>query len=186
MLNKKIKKMKKFNLLAVMLLFLVGVSYGQEEKSSTSNNYKYGNAFDVAYEVSFPMGNLNYGAAASWFGTTARYEFNMGKGWAGMITTGYLNFADKNQQSFSAVPLMIGTKLHFVAGWYGMLETGFHFFSSTGSTAYSNPTEWGYSIGTGYEIPLSKLLSIDLSTKYQYNTDNLSYWNTRAGLMFKF
>jgi hypothetical protein len=178
--------MKKITFLAVLFLFVGGITYGQEKQTTTNDNYKYANAIDVAYEVSFPMGNLSNGAASSWAGTTARYEFNMGKGWAGMITTGYLSFTDKNSQSYSAIPLMIGTKLHFVAGWYGMVETGFHFFSTSGPTAYSSPVEWGYSVGTGYEIPLSKLLSIDLSTKYQYNTDNLSYWNTRAGLMFKF
>ena len=178
--------MKKIIFLSVLTLLAGGLTYGQGTQTQTKNNYKYGNAIDVAYEVSFPMGNLNNAAATSWTGFTARYEFNMGKGWTGMITSGYLSFADQAGQSYSAVPLQIGTKLHFLAGWYGMVETGFHFFSTSGPTAYSNPTEWGYSVGTGYEIPLSKLLSIDVSTKYQYNTDNLSYWNTRAGLMFKF
>ena len=176
--------MKKFAIFTSLFLLFGAMTFAQAQ--TKSDNYKYGNAFDVAYEVSFPMGNLNNGASASWVGTTARYEFGMGKSWVGMITSGYLSFADKNGQSYGAVPLQIGTKLRLVAGWYGMVETGFHFFSTSGPTAYSSPIEWGYSVGTGYEIPLSKLLSIDLSTKYQYNTDNLSYWNTRAGLMFKF
>lgn len=180
--NLKFKKMKKITFFTVVF-FLVGqVSFAQEK----NNNYHYGNAFDVAYEVSSPMGNLNDGAAASWLGITARYEFAMGKSWVGMLTTGYLSFADKAGKSYGAVPLQIGTKLRFVAGWYGMVETGFHFFSTSGPTQYDNPIEWGYSLGTGYEIPLGKVVSIDLSTKYQYNADNLSYWNTRAGLMFKF
>ncbi len=178
--------MKKIIFLSVLVLLAGGLTYGQGVKTQTKNNYKYGNAVDVAYEVSFPMGNLMNGATTSWTGFTARYEFNMGKGWAGTVTSGYLSFADKNQQSYSVVPVMIGAKLHVLAGWYGMVETGFNFFSTSGPTAYSNPAEWGYSVGTGYEIPLSKLLSIDVSTKYQYNLDNLSYWNTRAGLMFKF
>ena len=178
--------MKKIITLSVLILLTGGLTFGQGKQTQSQNNYKYGNAFDVAYEVSFPMGNLINGAATSWAGVTARYEFSMGKGWVGTITSGYLSFADKSLQNYSVVPVMIGTKLHFVAGWYGMVETGVHFFSTSGPTAYSNPTEWGYSVGTGYEIPLSKLLSIDVSTKYQYNTDNLSYWNTRAGLMFKF
>lgn len=174
--------MKKLVLLSAVIFLVAQISFAQEK----NDNYHYGNAIDVAYEVSFPMGNLNDGAAASWLGTTARYEFAMGKSWVGTVTSGYLSFADQNGQSYGAVPLQIGTKLRFVAGWYGMVETGFHFFSTSGPTKYDNPTEWGYSIGTGYEIPLGKVVSIDLATKYQYNTDNLSYWNTRAGLMFKF
>jgi hypothetical protein len=174
--------MKKFYFLAIAALLIGGVSYGQ---TTTSDNYNYGSAIDVAYEVNFPMGNLANGAAASWAGTTARYELNLGSGWTGMLTTGYLSFAQQASQQYSAIPLMLGAKLHFTEGWYGMLETGVHFFSTSGSTQYQNPTEWGVGLGTGYEIPLSKLLSIDLSTKYQYNTDNLSYWNVRAGLMFK-
>jgi len=181
----KILKMKKFLVITALFLGIGIMSYGQEDLSKT-NNYKYANAIDVAYEVSFPMGKLSDGSAASWAGTTARYEFNMGKGWTGMITSGYLSFATKNSQTYSAIPLMVGTKLHFISGWYGMVETGYHFFSTSGPTAYHNPAEWGYSIGTGYEIPLSKLLALDISTKYQYNGDNLSYWNARAGLMFKF
>lgn len=174
--------MKKLVLLSALFFLASQITFAQEN----TDNYKYGNAFDVAYEVSFPIGNLNDGANASWFGTTARYEFAMGKRWVGTITSGYLSFAKEGNQSYSAVPLQIGTKLRFVAGWYGMVETGFHFFSTSGSAKYTNPTEWGYSIGTGYEIPLGKVLSIDIATKYQYNTNNLSYWNTRAGLMIKF
>lgn len=179
-------KMKKIIILSLLTFLAGGLTFGQVKQPAAKNNYKYSNAFDVAYEVSFPMGNLLNGATTSWAGFTARYEFSMGKGWDGTITSGYLSFAGKNNQNYSVVPVMIGTKLHFVAGWYGMVETGFDFFSTSGPTAYSNPAEWGYSVGTGYEIPLGKVVSIDLSTKYQYNVDNLSYWNTRAGLMFKF
>jgi hypothetical protein len=171
----------------VIAFFMVsGFIFSQENQKTTNDKYAYKNAIDVAYEVSAPMGDLSDGADASWAGFTARYEFNMGKGWDGMITSGYLSFADKDNQSYSAIPLMIGAKYHFVGGWYGMAETGYHFFSTSGTTKYSDPSEWGFSVGTGYEIPLSDLLSIDISTKYQYNVDDLSYWNTRAGLMFKF
>lgn len=182
--------MKKLVIISGLLMFVGVFAFGQTgqkaTKSSDNSLYSYSNAVDVAYETSFPMGNLSKGSAASWVGTTARYEFNLGSGFDGMITSGYLSFATSNQQSYSAIPVMVGAKYHFVAGWYGMVETGVHFFSSSGPTAYNNPTEWGFSVGTGYEIPLSNLLSIDLATKYQYNTDNLSYWNARAGLMFKF
>lgn len=177
--------MKKLVLISAILFLGVQISFAQNTKQKT-NKYFYHNAIDVAYEVNFPMGTLINGAATSWTGVTARYEFNLGKGWDGTITTGYISFNSKNGQNYAAVPLMLGAKLHFVAGWYGLVETGVHFFSTSGPTAYSSPAEWGYSIGTGYEIPLGKVVSLDLSTKYQYNVENLSYWNTRAGLMFKF
>ncbi|MGK9476394.1 hypothetical protein [Melioribacter sp. OK-6-Me] len=35
-------------------------------------------------------------------------------------------------------------------------------------------TEWGFSIGTRYAIPLSENVGLDLSAKYQHNVDNLS------------
>ena len=179
--NLKFLEMKKITGLFIMALLMVAsLSYGQE--SATNDNYSYKQGFDIAYETSFPMGNFSDAAGSSWFGTTVRYQLAFGKGWVGMLTTGYLSFADKDLKDNSAVPLMLGTKLHFVKGWYGMAETGLHFMSQAGTSS----TEWGYSIGTGYEIPLSKLLSLDLSTKYQYNTNNFSYWNTRLGLMFKF
>ena len=177
--NLKIKIMKKITGLLMMLLMVASFTYAQDAANS---NYHYKNAIDIAYETSYPMGSFSDAAGASWFGTTARYEFSMGKAWVGMITTGYLTFADGALTDNSAVPLMIGTKLHFTPGWYGMVETGLHFMSQAGD----NSTEWGYSVGTGYEIPLGKVLSLDLSTKYQYNTNNFSYWNTRLGLMFKF
>ena len=82
-----------------------------------------------------------------------------------MITSGYLSFTDKNAQNYSAIPLMIGTKLHFTEGWYGMVETGFHFFSTSGPTVTVTQLNGGYSVGTGYEIPSSKLLSIDVSNQ---------------------
>ena len=68
-----------------------------------------------------------------------------------------------------------------------MVETGFHFYNIDNSTAgigSTSKTEWGFGIGTGYEIPLSESLGLDVSTKYQYNVDDLRYWNTRLGLMF--
>lgn len=193
--NLKFIKMKKLAILSLLIFLGGGLTFGQVEQPKAtkkhykySSNYKYSNAFDVAYGVNFPMGNLLKGAATSGVGFTARYEFSMGKGsiWDGTITSGYYSFARKNNQKYSVVPIMVGTKLHLVAGWYGMVETGVNFFSTSGPTAYSNPAEWGFSVGTGYEIPLGKLVSLDVSTKYQYNLDNLSYWNARAGVMFKF
>ncbi len=163
----------------MILLMFASISYGQE--NATNDNYHYKSAIDVAYETSFPLGSFSDAAGAGWLGTTVRYELSFGKRWVGMVTTGYLSFADGNSQDNSAVPLMLGTKFHFTKGWYGMAETGLHFMSQSGN----NSTEWGYSVGTGYEIPLSKLLSLDLSTKYQFNTNNFSYWNARIGLMFK-
>ena len=57
-----IKTMKRFAIFTVLFLLVGIITYGQEKQSPTNDNYKYGNAIDVAYEVSFPMGNLNNGA----------------------------------------------------------------------------------------------------------------------------
>ncbi len=171
--------MKKLVTIFAAFLIMAGMSFAQ---------YNHPMAIDVAGELNFPMSSLSNGATTGW-ATTARYEFNMGAGWIGMITSGYGAFAQSNSLTYSYVPLTIGTKLYFVSGWYGMVETGYHFYnidnSSTG-VGSTTKSEWGASIGTGYEIPLSESIGLDLSTKYQYNVDDLSYWNTRAGLMFYF
>ena len=169
--------MKKLVTLFAAFLMMAGMSFAQ---------YNHSMAIDVAGELNFPMSSLSNGATTGW-ATTARYEFNMGAGWTGTITSGYGAFAQSNNLTYSYVPLNIGTKLYFVSGWYGMVETGFHFYNIDNSTAgigSTSKTEWGFGIGTGYEIPLSESIGLDLSTKYQYNVDDLSYWNTRLGLMF--
>lgn len=169
---------KLFTIFAALVLF-AGMSFAQ---------YNHPMAIDVAGELNFPMSSLSNGATTGW-GATARYEINLGSGFTGMITAGYGAFAKSNNLTYSYVPVLVGAKLYFVSGWYGMIETGYHFYTidnsiqGIGSTTKS---EWGASIGTGYEIPLSESIGLDLSTKYQYNTDDLSYWNTRAGLMFYF
>ena len=76
-------------------------------------------------------------------------------------------------------------KLYFVSRFYGKVETGFYFFSWDGTNNTSDSeTVWRFSAGTGYEIPLSENVVLDLSTKYQYNLDYLSYWNIYVSLMF--
>ena len=170
---------KLFTTFAALVLF-AGISFAQ---------YNHPMAIDVAGELNFPMSSLSNGATTGW-ASTARYEINLGAGFTGMITSGYGAFSQSNNLTYSYVPLLVGAKLYFVSGWYGMVETGYHFYTvdynASGVSISSSKSEWGYSIGTGYEIPLSESLGLDLSTKYQYNTDNLSYWNTRAGLMFYF
>ena len=167
---------KLISTLTVILLFS-GISFAQ---------YNHSSALDLAFGLNFPMSSMADGASTGWE-TTVRYEFNMGGNWAGLISTGYMAFAENNGITYSAVPLVIGTKLYLASGWYGLVETGFHFYSTDinlfGITTSGSSTEWGFAIGTGYEIPLGESVGLDLSTKYQYNGGNLSYWNTRAGLM---
>ena len=163
-----------FTLLSVMML--VGISNAQSLKSS--------NILSLGTQLNFPMSDFSDVASTGW-GVTGQYEFSLGGHWTGTLTSGYLGFAENNGSTYSAVPLVVGTKLYFVSGWYGMVETGFHFYSWDGPANTSDSkTEWGYSIGTGYAIPLSENVGLDLSTKYQYNVDNLSYWNTYVSVMF--
>ena len=165
--------MKKLLATMTAILLFSGISFAQFNHSS---------AIDVAFGLNFPMSSLSDAASTGW-ATTVRYEFSMGDSWAGTITTGYTAFGESNGLTYSAVPLNIGTKLYLVSGWYAMVETGLHFYNVSGLVSTSS-TEWGYSLGTGWEIPLSSSIGLDLSTAYQYNGSGLSYWNTRAGLMF--
>ena len=163
-----------FTLLSVMML--VGISNAQSLKSSI--------ILSLGTQLNFPMSDFSNVASTGW-GVTGQYEFHLGGAWNGTVTSGYLGFAESNGYTYSAVPLVVGTKLYLASGWYGMVETGLHFYSWDGPMNTSDSkTEWGFSVGTGYAIPLSENVGLDLSTKYQYNGDNLSYWNTYVSLMF--
>ncbi len=158
------------------ILFLVGISNAQSLQSP--------NIVSIGTQLNFPMSDFSNAATTGW-GVTGQYEFHLGGPWNGTVTSGYLGFGESNGYTYSAVPLVVGTKLYFVGGWYSLVETGVHFFSLTGPNSISDSkTEWGFSVGTGYAIPLSENIGLDLSTKYQYNNDNLSYWNTYASIMF--
>jgi len=169
--------MKTLISLFALMIVMTSMSFAQFDKSM---------AVDAAFELNFPMSSLSNGASTGW-ATTVRYEINVGQNWVLMLTTGYGAFGESNKTTYSYVPLVLGTKLYLYKGWYGMVETGYHFYTVdvTGGSS-SSKSEWGFGIGTGWEIPLSNLLSLDLATKYQYNVDDLSYWHSRAGLMFKF
>ena len=168
--------MKKLLFTLLSVLMLVGISNAQSLKSS--------NILSLGTQLNFPMSDFSNVASTGW-GVTGQYEFHLGGAWNGTVTSGYLGFAENNGTTYSAVPLVVGTKLYFVSGWYGMVETGLHFYSWTGPQNISDSkTEWGFSVGTGYAIPLSENVGLDLSTKYQYNGDNLSYWNTYVSVMF--
>jgi len=168
--------MKKLLFTLFSVLMLVGISNAQSLKSP--------NILSVGTQLNFPMSDFSNVASTGW-GITGQYEFHLGGAWTGTLTSGYLGFAENNGSTYSAVPLVVGTKLYFVSGFYGMVETGFHFYNWDGPlNTSSSKTEWGYSLGTGYAIPLSENIGLDLSTKYQYNVDNLSYWNTYVSIMF--
>jgi hypothetical protein len=175
--NIRSKKMKKLVSIIAAFLMMAGMSFAQ---------YNHSMAIDVAGEVNVPMSSLYHGATTGW-ATTARYEFNMGAGFTGMITSGYGSFGEDNNLTYHYVPVLVGAKLYFIGGWYGMLETGYHFFTidnSNPAIGSTTKSEWGASVGTGVEIPLSESVGLDVSTKWQYNVDDLSYWNTRVGVMF--
>lgn len=168
--------MKKLLFTLLGVLMLVGLSNAQSLKSS--------NILSLGTQLNFPMSDFSNVASTGW-GVTGQYEFHLGGAWTGTITSGYLGFAENNGNTYSAVPLVVGTKLYLASGWYGMAETGLHFYSWDGPMNTSDSkSEWGFSVGTGYTIPLSENVGLDLSTKYQYNVDNLSYWNTYISIMF--
>lgn len=168
--------MKKLAYLLFSLILLVGVSNAQSLQSRSILTFNV--------PLNFPLGDFS-DAAGTGYGLTADFEFGLGGSWSGTVTSGYLAFAESNGFTYSAIPLVVGAKLYLSGGWYGNLETGFHFYSFDGPFGISDSkTEWGFALGTGYAIALSDNIGLDVSTKYQYNGDNLSYWNTNLGLMF--
>jgi hypothetical protein len=166
--------MKKLSFTLLGVLMLIGVSNAQL-KSST--------ALDLSTQLNTPLGGLTNNAGAGW-GTTARMEFKLSDAWSLTVTSGYMGFAEKSGATYSAVPVVAGLKLYMVGDWYAMAETGWHIYTENLNSQSTTTGEWGFGVGSGFEIPFSNVLGLDLSTKYQYNVNNLSYWNYYAGLMF--
>lgn len=172
--------MKKMTYILFSLLMFAGLSFAQQSNRTSLN---------VGTVVNIPLSDFGDVATTGW-GGIAGFQFKIVDHLSATITSGYLGFTEENNYTYTAVPVMAGLKLYMVQGWYLMAETGWHFYSydfdpaGTGNILSDNQSEWGYSIGTGYEFDLQGNIGLDISTKYQYNNNNLSYWNSYIGLMF--
>jgi hypothetical protein len=98
------------------------------QRFNVNRHFKRSNILSIGTQMNFPMSDFSNAASIGW-GITGQYEFHLGGNWNGTVTSGYLGFAESNGSTYSAVPLVVGTKLYFVSGWYGIVETGLHFYN---------------------------------------------------------
>ncbi len=148
--------------------------------------------------IGLPMGNFG-DAAEMGFGGLVRGEYPMGD-MNLTFTTGYLMFGGKEigspgfmiKTSWSAIPLLFGSKYYFGDGLYGMAEVGLNMltvkiemdiFGAKGESEASE-SKIGYSAGVGYELPLGDAMKLDLGVKYQALASDASFIGVFALVKF--
>lgn len=151
-------------------------------------------------EIAMPMGDFG-DAANMGFGFTAAAQY----GWkpnidliaqAGYLTWGGKDVPDGYEFSWSAIPIQVGAKYYFgqtVNRFYAGGLVGFHMFKA--KSTFNHPvlgeieasvseTKFGLAPMVGYEMKLGEKLMLDLSGRYQFVSDNLSYVGIRAGIIY--
>jgi len=182
--------MKKVLVTIVALFLFVGVSQAQKKM--------YGN---VGVTVALPMGTFG-DFAGTGIGGSAQFEMEFMPQLLGTASVGYIKWGGKDfgtfSYSYSAVPVLVGAKYFFMpaGGFYGQAQLGLYFFSadvtvpavsvggfSFGGSAGGSSSDFAFSIGAGYELPLSPKLMLDLGGAFLLISDSNNIV-VRAGAKF--
>lgn len=187
--------MKKVLVTIVALFLFVGISQAQ--------NKMY---LNIGGNVALPMGNFG-DVAGTGFGGTAQFEMQFTPQLLGTATAGYIawggkdvtTFGGKYSYTYSAIPILVGAKYYFMpsGGFYGHGQIGLYMFSwdfespavvvggvtVAGGKLSETSSEFTFSFGAGYELPLSPKLMLDLSGAYIVISD-LGHIGLRAGVKF--
>lgn len=182
--------MKKVLVTIVALFLFVGISQAQ--------NKMY---LNIGGNVALPMGNFG-DVAGTGFGGTVQFEMQFTPQLYGTATAGYITWGGKDfgtfSYSYSAIPILVGAKYYFMpsGGFYGHGQLGLYMFSwdfeaptytvggaTFGGKQSESSSEFTFSFGAGYELPLSPKLMLDLSGAYIVISD-LGHVGFRAGVKF--
>jgi hypothetical protein len=187
--------MKKVLITIVALFLFVGISQAQNKMW-----------LNIGGNVYLPMGDFA-DVAGTGFGGTAQFEMQFMPQLLGTGSIGYLTWGGKDIQllggnysySSSAIPVLVGAKYYFMpsGGFYGQAQLGLFFFSTTvdvpsyniggvtygGGETSDSDSEFAFSFGAGYELPLSPKLTLDLSGAFLVISDANNI-GIRAGIKF--
>jgi hypothetical protein len=183
--------MKKVLVTIVALFLFVGISQAQNKMN-----------LNVGLNVALPMGSFG-DVAGTGFGGTAQFEMQFTPQLYGTATAGYITWGGKDFGNFSysyhAIPILVGAKYYFMpsGGFYGHGQLGLYMFSASvkspaivvggftvgGGDVSSTSSEFTFSFGAGYELPLSPKLMLDLSGAYIVISD-FGHIGLRAGVKF--
>jgi len=159
--------MKKVLALVVVLVLFAGFTNGQSKLT-----------LGVGGTLALPMGTFG-DIASTGFGGLVKGEMGFGS-YIGTASVGYLTFGAKDlgglKTTWSAIPILVGTKYSFASSFYGSVELGLNMVSlkveSPATTYYgvtipaasasSSETKVGYALGVGYQLS-----AIDVVLKYQ-------------------
>lgn len=159
--------MKKVLSLIVVLVLFAGFTNGQSKIT-----------LGVGGTLALPMGTFG-DVASTGFGGLVKGEMGFGS-MIGTASVGYLTFGAKDlggvKATWSAIPILVGTKYSFASSFYGSVELGLNMVTVKAETPeYSfwgvtipaesvstSETKVGYALGVGYQLS-----AIDIVLKYQ-------------------
>ena len=176
--------------LSALLIFFITVSVVKAQSKMNAG---------LSAVVALPIGSFG-DVAGTGFGVQGTYEIGFGNNLVGVAKTGYISWGGKDfgeySYGYSAVPLIFGVKYFLTPGkgFYGTTSAGFHFFSVSsdiptipiggttigGGSASANSTDFTFSLGAGYEVPLNKKYSLDIGADYNLISDS-NYFTVHLG-----
>jgi hypothetical protein len=154
-----------------------------------------------ALEISLPMGDFG-DAAGIGFGITGNFQYGLNPKMDLIGQLGYIMWGAENEPpgydlGWSAIPFQAGLKYFVTPGdsrFYVGGMAGFHNFSV--KVEYTDPffgridvsdseLKFGLAPMGGYEYMVSEKMLLDFSARFQFVTDDLSYFGLRAGMIYK-
>jgi outer membrane protein W len=150
-------------------------------------------------ELALPMGDFG-DAANMGFGFTLAGQYGFRPNIDFMAQLGYIMWSGKDafeDYDWSAIPIQFGAKYFFAPSgnrFYVGGLAGFHMFKVKAD--YNHPVfghvevsdseaEFGLAPMGGYEMAVGQNMVLDLSARYQFVSDDLSYFGARVGLLYK-
>jgi len=141
--------------------------------------------------VALPIGSFG-DVAGTGFGVQGVYEIGFGNNLVGVVKIGYIKWGGKDfgdySYGYSAVPVIAGVKYFFKpgSGFYVTTAVGLHFFSVNtdiptitiggitvgGGSVSASTTNFTFSAGAGYQVPLNQKFSLDLGADFNLISDS--------------
>jgi opacity protein-like surface antigen len=188
--------MKKVLSFVVIIL----LSFAMTNTFAAGKNY-----IGIGANIALPMGTFSDVAGVG-IGGTVSFEMEFTPNITGIASAGYLRFGGKDftdpyynfSYSYSDIPIMAGVKYYFTPAtpFYGIAQIGFQIFNSNYETTVTVPgyynfsgsasassTEFAFSVGAGYEIPVGAKGALDVTGTFNLISD-LNYVGARVAYRF--